>query len=52
MKKMKGKHYADGRRQAKLSDIDVGDSVMLRNYETGKLEPKFRLEKFTVLKKN
>lgn len=52
MKKMQGKLYADERRKAKRSDIDVGDSVMLRNYETGKLEPKFRLEKFTVLKKD
>ncbi|XP_055527582.1 uncharacterized protein K02A2.6-like [Wyeomyia smithii] len=52
MKKMLGKHYADKRRHAKSSDIEVGDSVILRNYETGKLEPKFRLEKFTVLKRN
>lgn len=52
IKKMQGKLYADERRQAKPSEIDVGDSVMLRNFETGKLEPKFRLEKFTVLKKS
>ncbi|XP_055625394.1 uncharacterized protein K02A2.6-like isoform X1 [Toxorhynchites rutilus septentrionalis] len=52
MKKKLGKHYADKRRHAKPSDIEVGDSVMMKNYETGKLEPKFRLEKFTVLKKN
>lgn len=52
MRKMQGKHYADGRRQAKHSEIEVGDSVMLRNFETGKLEPKFRLEEFTVVKKN
>lgn len=52
MRKMQGKLYADKRRQAKTSDIKEGDMVMLRNYETGKLEPKFRLEKFKVIKKN
>lgn len=51
IKKLQGKLYADSRRHAKASDINVGDVVMLKNYETGKLEPKFRLEKFTVLKK-
>lgn len=50
--KMKGKLYADHRRRAKPSEIDVGDNVMLRNYETGKLEPKFKLDKFTVVKKS
>ncbi|XP_062534378.1 uncharacterized protein K02A2.6-like isoform X1 [Armigeres subalbatus] len=52
IKKMQGKIYADQRRHAKASDIDVGDEVLLRNYETGKLEPKFKLEKFKVVKKN
>lgn len=52
VKKLQGKIYADGRRHARPSEINVGDFVMLKNYETGKLEPKFRLEKFTVLKKN
>ncbi|XP_049292920.1 uncharacterized protein K02A2.6-like isoform X1 [Anopheles funestus] len=51
IKKMQGKLYTDNRRQAKHADINVGDTVMLRNFETGKLEPKFRLEKFKVLKK-
>uniref|UniRef100_A0A182I0X7 Integrase catalytic domain-containing protein n=1 Tax=Anopheles arabiensis TaxID=7173 RepID=A0A182I0X7_ANOAR len=51
IKKMQGKHYADVRRHAKPSNINVGDSVMLRNFETGKLEPKFKLQKFTVLEK-
>lgn len=51
IRKMQGKLYADERRQAKPSDIKEGDMVMLRNYETGKLEPKFRLEKFKVIKK-
>ncbi|XP_055622847.1 uncharacterized protein K02A2.6-like [Toxorhynchites rutilus septentrionalis] len=47
--KMKGKIYADKRRHSKPSEIVEGDTVMLRNYE---LEPNFRLEKFTVIKKN
>ncbi|XP_058447481.1 uncharacterized protein K02A2.6-like [Malaya genurostris] len=51
MRKMRAKLYTDDRRQAKSSDIKEGDMVMLRNYETGKLEPKFRLEKFKVVKK-
>ncbi|XP_055523009.1 uncharacterized protein K02A2.6-like [Wyeomyia smithii] len=51
MKKMQGKLYADKRRHATPSDIKEGDMVMLRNYETDKLEPKFRLEKFKVIKK-
>nr|XP_029729552.1 uncharacterized protein LOC115266973 [Aedes albopictus] len=52
IKKMQGKAYADQRRHARSSEIDVGDEVMLRNYETGKLEPKFKLDKFKVVKKN
>lgn len=52
IKKMKGKIYADNRRHSKSSEIVEGDTVMLRNYETGKLEPKFRLEKFKVIRKN
>ncbi|XP_065092573.1 uncharacterized protein K02A2.6-like [Ochlerotatus camptorhynchus] len=51
IKKMQGKIYADNRRKAKESEIDVGDEVMLKNYETGKLEPNFKLEKFVVVKK-
>lgn len=52
IRKMKGKLYADQRRRAKPSEIEVGDNVMLRNYETGKLEARFKLDKFTVVKKN
>lgn len=51
IKKMQGKLYADERRHAKPSEIEVGDYVMMRNFETGKLEPKFRLERFKVIKK-
>ncbi|XP_058817506.1 uncharacterized protein K02A2.6-like [Topomyia yanbarensis] len=49
--KLKGKRYADERRHAKLSNINVGDLVIMRNHETGKLEPKFRLKQFKVIKK-
>ncbi|XP_058456736.1 uncharacterized protein K02A2.6-like [Malaya genurostris] len=52
IEKFKGKTYADNRRHAKLSGIVEGDTVLLRNYATGKLEPNFRPEKFTVIKKN
>ncbi|XP_055603889.1 uncharacterized protein K02A2.6-like [Uranotaenia lowii] len=51
IRKVKGKIYADERRKAKTSEIEVGDKVMIRNYEAGKLEPKFRLEKYTVIEK-
>lgn len=44
--------YADHRRHAKESEIKVGDIVMAKNYELGKLEPKFRLEKFKVIEKS
>ncbi|XP_055588760.1 uncharacterized protein K02A2.6-like [Uranotaenia lowii] len=52
IKKMKGKIYADNRRHSKPSNIVEGDTVILKNYETGKLEPNFRLEEFMVIKKN
>ncbi|XP_055522681.1 uncharacterized protein K02A2.6-like [Wyeomyia smithii] len=52
IKKIKGKLYADKQRQAKPSNIEVGDSVMLKNYECGKLETAFRLERFTVVKRS
>ncbi|XP_062538003.1 uncharacterized protein K02A2.6-like [Armigeres subalbatus] len=49
IKKMQGKLYADRRRNAKESEIAIGDIVMMRSYESGKLEPNFKMEKFTVL---
>ncbi|XP_055533496.1 uncharacterized protein LOC129723344 [Wyeomyia smithii] len=52
MIKMKGKIYADNRRNAKESEIDVGDTVMLKSYDTQKLEPNFKLEKCVVAKKS
>lgn len=51
IKKTKRKLYADVQRHAKPSNIEVGDSVMLKNYDSGKLEPKFRLERFTVVQR-
>ncbi|XP_062538889.1 uncharacterized protein K02A2.6-like [Armigeres subalbatus] len=52
IKKMQGKLYADKRRHAKESAISVGDTVMIKNYDMGKLEPRFRLEKYSVIQKN
>lgn len=49
---MQGKLYADERRHAKHSEISIGDVVMMKNYDNGKLEPNFKLEKFTVLKRS
>lgn len=49
--KLKGKIYADHRRHAKTSEIKEGDIVVLKNYEPGKLEPKFKLDRFTVIRK-
>ncbi|XP_062556894.1 uncharacterized protein K02A2.6-like [Armigeres subalbatus] len=51
IKKCKGKLYADERRHAKPSSIEVGDSVMLKKYDCGKLEPNFLLERFTVVQR-
>lgn len=51
IKKMKGKIYADKRRHSKPSEIVEGDTVLLKNYETGKLEPNFRLDRFKVVKR-
>lgn len=49
IRKMQGKLYADERRHARESEITTGDTVMLKNYESGKLEPNFKMEKFMVL---
>lgn len=49
IKKMQGKLYADERRHARESDIATGDTVMVKNYDSGKLEPNFKMEKFTVI---
>lgn len=52
IKKMQGKLYADERRHAQESQISAGDIVMMKNYESGKLQPNFRTEKYTVLKRS
>ncbi|XP_055633382.1 uncharacterized protein K02A2.6-like [Toxorhynchites rutilus septentrionalis] len=52
MKKIQGKIYADQRRNARTSDIKVGDIVMVRNFNNGKLEPMFKLEKCKVMHKS
>lgn len=49
--KRKNKEYADNNRHAKYSDIQVGDSVLMRNYAKGALIPNFSPEELTVLSK-
>lgn len=39
--KFKGKEYADRKRRASPSEIEVGDEVMIHSKETGKLKPNF-----------
>lgn len=51
IKKAQGKIYADQRRHAKNSDIAVGDIVLLKNFNNGKLEPTFKLEKYKVIER-
>uniref|UniRef100_A0A182W823 Reverse transcriptase domain-containing protein n=1 Tax=Anopheles minimus TaxID=112268 RepID=A0A182W823_9DIPT len=51
MRKMKGKIYADKKRGLKVSNILEGDKVRIRNYESGKLEPKWSKEIYKVIKK-
>jgi transposase InsO family protein len=51
--KEKGKEYADSRRHAKESDINIGDQVLVKNYnKTNKLSPNFQTERHTVEKVN
>lgn len=49
IKKMAGKIFLDKRRHAKHYYIAVGEIVMIRNYEAGKLESHFRLKSFKVI---
>uniref|UniRef100_A0A182PX46 Uncharacterized protein n=1 Tax=Anopheles epiroticus TaxID=199890 RepID=A0A182PX46_9DIPT len=51
IRKIKGKIYADKKRGSKISDISEGDIVRIRNYEPGKIEPKWSKENFKVIKK-
>ena len=50
--KIRGKEYADSRRQAKESKIEVGDSVLVRNEKTNKLSPNFQPVPQVVTKRN
>ena len=47
--KAKGKHYADIRRGAKLSDIAVGDQVLLRQEKANKFSTNFEREPYQVI---
>lgn len=50
--KLKGKLYADKRRHAKESEIQVGDKVMLKNFKQGKIESNFTPAPFTVISRD
>ncbi|XP_055615229.1 uncharacterized protein K02A2.6-like [Toxorhynchites rutilus septentrionalis] len=52
IEKLKGKKYADQRRHARTSEIEEGDDVVLKNNEHGKLEPKFKLDRFKVISRS
>ena len=50
--KEKGKEYADLKRQAKPSGINVGDNVLLKQRKQNKLTPTFESQPYTVVQKN
>ena len=50
--KEKGKEYADKKRQAKYTDIHVGDEVLLKQKKHDKLTTTFEPEPYKVLHKN
>lgn len=52
IEKLKGKLYTDKRRQARPSNLQEKDIVMIRNRETGKLQPNFTPEPFEVVNKS
>lgn len=49
IKKMKEKLYSNERRHAKSTNIRIGDHMMLKNYDAGKLAPQFGPERFKVI---
>ncbi|XP_048743047.1 uncharacterized protein K02A2.6-like [Ostrea edulis] len=50
--KGKGKLYADARRQAKESDIGIGDKVLVKQDKQDKLTPNFYDEPYKVIEKS
>ena len=51
-KQQYNKQYADNRRNAKLSDIKVGDSVLVRQQRNNKLSTNFSSIPYTVITKH
>lgn len=49
LRKEKGKIYADQRKRARTSSIEIGDTVLLRASKQNKLSPNFNSEEFTVV---
>jgi hypothetical protein len=52
LRKLKAKQYADYDRNAKASEIEIGDKVLVRTEKKDKLTPNFEKEPYTVLEKN
>ena len=50
--KSKMKSYADQRRNPKVSGIDVGDKVLLKQDKSDKFSTTFELDPYTVISKN
>ncbi|XP_021353566.1 uncharacterized protein K02A2.6-like [Mizuhopecten yessoensis] len=50
--KMKGKLYADGKRNARENDLKTGDDVLLRQERQNKLTPKYQEQPYTVKAKS
>ncbi|XP_062564306.1 uncharacterized protein K02A2.6-like [Armigeres subalbatus] len=47
--KLQSKKYADERRGAKFSDIQVGDAVLIAHQKKQKSDPTFSSERFTII---
>jgi Integrase core domain len=52
VEKLKGKLYSDTKRHAHLTNIEVGDKVMMKNRVQGKTQPTFDPKPFHVFEKN
>ena len=50
--KTKMKEYADKRRNTKESDIEVGDTVLVKSQHRGKLKPFYETTPYKVIERN
>ena len=51
MAKTRARHYANERRHAKTSNLEVGDKVLLKQRKRNKFTTKFQLEPYTVIER-